>query len=290
MSRLLAGEGALRRALCEGRITPAFQPIIRAPGKVLHGVEVLARWYQPDGSVVTPDSFIPQVVRSGLEPALIRSLMKQAVPTVRALAAATGHPVVVGFNAGPTCLMNPEFAGICEDFLTACGDTGAGLAVEVTEREPLHPKLVPALDRLRTAGVRLVLDDYGTGYAMEQVLSWLRPDVVKIDRSLTALAGEGDPEGLLARHFHVLRRYSVTVLAEGVETRAEYRWLRARGIRLFQGWFTGRPMTSEALLASLRSGTLDKSGKNNGIPDAENRGQLSYTKWLGKGANRNWLH
>jgi EAL domain-containing protein (putative c-di-GMP-specific phosphodiesterase class I) len=290
MSRLMMGEGALRRALCEGHITPAFQPVIREPGSVLHGVEVLARWYQPDGSVITPDRFIPQVVRSGLEPALARTLMKQAVPTVRTLAAVTGRPVVVGFNAGPACLADPEFAGICEDFLAACGDTGAGLAVEVTEREPLHPELVPTLDRLRTAGIRLVLDDYGTGYAMQQVLPWLQPDVVKIDRSLTALAGKGDPEGLLARTLEALRRYSVTVLAEGVETSAEYRWLRARGIPLFQGWLTGRPMAGEALIASLRSGALDKAGNTSGLSDAEKNGLLFQTKWPGKGANRNWSH
>jgi len=135
-----------------------------------------------------------------------------------------------------------------------------------------------------------VLDDYGTGYAMQQVLSWLQPDVVKIDRSLTALAGKGDPEGLLARTLEALRRYNVTVLAEGVETSEEYRWLRARGIPLFQGWLTGKPMPGEALIASLRSGALDKAGETNGVSEVEKNGMLFQTKRPNKDTNRDWSH
>ncbi|ELE9730697.1 EAL domain-containing protein [Enterobacter kobei] len=244
----------LSQALYTGRIVPAYQPIIQVPNGIPVGIEILARWFLSDGSSVPPDIFIPLINRSRLEVALSRSLLLQAAPIMRALSFPTDHPLILGINASPECLASPEFACVCAEFLATCNGTRIRLAVEITEHEPLTSGLLPALCWLQHLGIKIVLDDFGTGYATADVLSWLQPDVVKLDHSLTKLAGKNDPDGILTKTIEMLDRYRVDILAEGVETLTEYRWLAERNINLFQGFLFGRPMLAEPLIQNLRDG------------------------------------
>lgn len=173
---------------------------------------------------------------------------------MRALSFPTDHPLILGINASPECLASPEFACVCAEFLATCNGTRIRLAVEITEHEPLTSGLLPALCWLQHLGIKIVLDDFGTGYATADVLSWLQPDVVKLDHSLTKLAGKNDPDGILTKTIEMLDRYRVDILAEGVETLTEYRWLAERNINLFQGFLFGRPMLAEPLIQNLRDG------------------------------------
>ncbi|EDW1731959.1 EAL domain-containing protein [Salmonella enterica subsp. enterica] len=242
MGNFRVTEGALRKALCARLITPVLQPVVLTPEGIPDGIEVLARWYLPDGSAVRPDAFIEQAVCSGLETAITRQLMEKTAPVVSRLAQSRRQPLVVGFNAGPECLISLAFESACLAFISACGNTGIIPAVEITEREPLTPALVPALMRLRKLGVKIVLDDFGSGYATPEILSWMSPDVVKLDRSLTALAGIGDPYGRLKDALEIVRHSGSAVLAEGVETVREYKWLYAHDVRLFQGYLFSHPV------------------------------------------------
>lgn len=253
MSGFLVTEGALRQALCAGYITPALQPIVRAPEGRTTGIEMLARWFLADGCAVPPDAFIAQASRSGLETAIARTLMEKTAPVACRLAQSLNQPLVVGVNAGPTCLTDPAFAVACAAFISACDNADVSLAVEITEREPLTPALMPALGQLRAMGLKIVLDDFGIGYATADVLPWLLPDLVKLDRSLTMLSGAGDPDGKLTDTLETLNFHGMTILAEGVETHKEYDWLYTNGIRLFQGYLFGRPISPEKLSNSIRT-------------------------------------
>lgn len=243
MSNCIVTEGALRQALCAGQITAALQPVVHAPDGMLNGLEVLARWNLPDGSVISPDAFIAQATRSGQEAAITRELMVKVSPVVCQLASSLKHPLIVGFNAGPGCLANPSFEEACSRFINTCHKDGVILAIEITEREPLTPALLPYLSRLRALGAKIVLDDLGAGYATVDVFPELVPEVVKLDRALTALAGAGDPEGRLACLLGAVQRFGATILAEGVETYREFNWLYGHGVRLFQGYLFGKPIT-----------------------------------------------
>lgn len=253
MSGFLVTEGALRQALCAGYITPALQPIVRAPEGRTTGIEMLSRWFLADGCAVPPDAFIAQASRSGLEAAIARTLMEKTAPVACKLAQSLGQPLVVGVNAGPTCLTDPAFVVACAAFISACNNADVILAVEITEREPLTPALMPALGQLRAMGIKIVLDDFGIGYATADVLPWLLPDLVKLDRSLTMLSGIGDPSGQLTDTLETLNFHGMTILAEGVETRKEYEWLYTNGIRLFQGYLFGRPISPEKPGINIRS-------------------------------------
>jgi EAL domain-containing protein (putative c-di-GMP-specific phosphodiesterase class I) len=253
LSSFLVTEGALRQALCAGNITPAVQPVVRAPDNSTIGIEMLARWFLADGYAVSPDAFIAQATRSRLEVAIARALMKKTAPVACRMAQSLGQPLVVGVNAGATCLTDPAFASACAAFISSNHYSDVSLAVEITEREPLTPSLLPAIGQLRAMGVKIVLDDFGMGYATADVLPWLLPDLVKLDRSLTILAGAGDAEGKLTGALETLNNHGMTILAEGVETCKEYDWLYARGIRLFQGYLFGRPVSPENLGKSICS-------------------------------------
>lgn len=142
MSGVMMTEGALRQALCGELIQPAFQPIHRVPDGIPVGFEVLARWSLPDGGSVSPDIFTAQAARSRLETAIARTLMESAVHTTCRLARALRQPLMVGFNAGPASISDPDFEVCCAAFVTACRGTGVSLVVEVTGREPLIHALV----------------------------------------------------------------------------------------------------------------------------------------------------
>lgn len=235
-------DAQLVRAVKAGDIVPAFQPVVRLADGRMTGTEVLARWRLPDGTVVMPDQFIPRAEALGLAVPLTIGLMARVCGLLRAQSPSPTRPLTVGFNAGPSCLASQVFERACRGFMAAFSAGQVRLAVEVTEREPLTGALEAPLSRLKVAGATVVLDDYGTGYATEAVLDLVLPDVVKTDRSLTRLAGEGDPHGVLTDCLKALEsRAGVQVLAEGVETEEERAWLRARGVPLAQGYLFGRP-------------------------------------------------
>lgn len=242
MTGIIFTDAQLARAVAEQDITPAFQPVVRLADGGITGTEVLARWQLPDGRAVPPDAFIPRAEALGLMVTLTAGLMTRVSGLLRARTPALSGPLTVGFNAGPSCLVSPVFERGCRDFMAAFPAGNVRLAVEVTEREPLTAALAAPLFRLKAAGVTVVLDDYGTGYATEDALDLIQPGVVKTDRSLTRLSGVGDPEGRLERCLKRLRaRPGLQILAEGVETEEELKWLRSRGVSLVQGYLFGRP-------------------------------------------------
>lgn len=232
----------LREAIDAGDIIPVFQPVVCTDDGRIAGVEVLARWYRADGSAVPPEAFIARAERCGLILPLTLKLMARVRQLLTAYSPRLPHPFTVGINAGPSCLREPDFTEACRRFSTAFAPNIVQLAVEVTEHEPLTADLIPALTELRVTGAILVLDDYGTGFADVEALDIIRPDIVKLDRSLTRLAGEGDPDGRLSECLALLgRRPEMRVLAEGVETEAERHWLCEKGIHLAQGYYYASP-------------------------------------------------
>lgn len=262
MSESHVTKDELLQALYTGCIKPVVQLVVGEPDGTPVGLEILARWVQADGCVVSPDAFIAQATRNGLEIAIARTLMEKTAPAAHRMAKSLGQPLVVGINAGPTCIEDPAFEAACATFISVCHYSDVSLALEITEREPLTPSLIPSLLRLRAMGVKIVLDDFGTGYATADVLAWLMPDIVKLDRSLTMLAGAGDPGGQLTVALETLNSNAVTILAEGVETFQEYDWLYSHGIRLFQGYLFSRPVPPEILDISIRKNYLPQTRLN----------------------------
>jgi EAL domain-containing protein (putative c-di-GMP-specific phosphodiesterase class I) len=143
----------------------------------------------------------------------------------------------------------------CLDHLLDCA-TQAGLSpsqlvLEITESEAVQRprEFTRLLDRYRAQGVRMAIDDFGAGYSGLNLLAYFQPDLIKLDMSLVRDIDSTGPRQAIARAvMQVCDDLGIEVIAEGVESLAEFSWFRRVGVRLFQGYLLGRP-AFEALAA-----------------------------------------
>jgi len=250
MKRL--NEALITHAIFSEEIRPVFQPVVNVATGEIIGAEVLARWTTADKSEIPPKVFIPKAMVYGQIVALTLGLMKQVTRLLHAMNLPQGKTLTIGFNAEQACLKSKTFESASQNFMMSLSGAGIQLAVEVTEREPVGTSAVLCLERLRDKGASIVLDDYGTCFSNAAAIKSIQPDIVKIDRSLTMLAGSGDPQGYLTECLlNLAFRKNIQVLAEGVETQKELEWFKKFGINLMQGWLFERPMEWAALQKKL---------------------------------------
>ena len=250
----LALGGELPRAIAEREFAVSFQPIVDLATGEMIAAEALARWHHPDRGDLGPRRFLAAVERSGLLPDFAEAVLDQALAAMlRWRAAGVDAPVAV--NASPRSLLDPAFPRMVLGRLEANGATGSDLVLELTET--LTPAQVDhiggVLDQLRGAGIRLALDDFGTGFSSLGMLDRVRVDELKIDRSFVA-AMDSSPQAAAAVRFTIElgRSLGMLVVAEGVESPRQRRELWTQGCPAGQGHLFGRPMSIEALLATLR--------------------------------------
>ena len=229
---------ALAVDLQTGRIEVALQPI-RRPDGGLFGAEALARW-RFQGEPVTPAVFLPIATRLGLAATLDRIVLRQAVT-----AAVRWDPdVVLSVNLCRDTLTDPDFSPWVATVLAEFDFSARRLAVEVLETHLIESDLeaMNTLIALRAQGVRIMVDDFGIGYAALARLHALAPDVVKIDRTLICAHDESPtPSGLLDAVTEMAHQLGALVIAEGIETDSQLSAAVAAGCDAMQGFLLGRP-------------------------------------------------
>jgi len=246
---------ALRLAMRNGEIVPFFQPTVDTMKGGVRGAEVLARWRKPDGTLVSPAHFIPLAEQSGLIYELTNVLMKRACEEVGATYAARPH-LRLGFN-----LFAGHFdeAKIVEDVKAVF--TGSRIAfdqivLEVTERAPL-PDLDEArkvIASLQEMGVRVAIDDVGTGHGGLSYLLKLGVDIIKIDKMfIDAISTERYSQIIIETLVELARTMNMEVIAEGVETFEQVEYLRLKGINEAQGFVFAPPLPASSYLALVEA-------------------------------------
>jgi len=222
--------------LAVGAIDVAFQPIQLSDGR-LGGFEALARWTH-SGTAVSPATFLPMARRLGCIATLDRLVLAKAVRE----AGLWGEPVAVSVNLDGATLADPRFVDYVLEVCAAPFSTSR-LAVEVLETDLIehNDAALETLRRLRSTGVRVAVDDFGAGYASLVRLQTLEPDIVKIDRSLTAGLTDGQPTPLLAGVTQLAHKIGAIVVVEGVETHGQLEAALAAGCNAVQGYLLGRP-------------------------------------------------
>ncbi|MFP5372979.1 MAG: EAL domain-containing protein, partial [Actinomycetes bacterium] len=260
-------ERRLRHAMEHGGLSLHHQPVVALPSGQVTGVEPLARWHDPELGCVPPDSFIPVAEATGLIVDLGRWVLHTACRE------ATGWPTgpsglapTVAVNVSPVQLAQPGFIDDVTSALAASGLSPERLCLEITETAAITDLASTAgrLAELRQLGVRLALDDFGSGYSSLTLLRGLPVHLVKIDRSFIERVTRDTADAVLVRFIieaaHSLGR---RVCAEGVETPEQARQLVAMGCDAAQGWFFGRAQpASPGLVRALgeRSATLPAAG------------------------------
>ena len=259
-------ENDLRRAIERGELRLHYQPLVDLTTDRIVGFEALVRWQHPVRGLVPPLSFIPLAEETGLIVPLGRWVLETACRQAREWRdARPGAPqLMMSVNLSARQFGQPDLVDQVVAILAETGLDPTTLELEITESVVMDQSEVGirTLHRLRDMGVRLVLDDFGTGYSSLAYLKHLPLDTIKIDRTFVAgLDGEADRsivEAVIALA-HGLR---ISVVAEGIETEAQFEILRAMGCDTGQGYLFARPLPepdAARLLSPGRSGASTRA-------------------------------
>ena len=253
---------ALTMALLKGEIEIAMQPKIAfADGRHI-GFEALVRW-RHEGEPVAPPTLVEVAEETGLIVALGAKVLDLALGTIRHLRDREMNPGSIAVNVAAAQLRQDDFIETVTFLLEKHRLDAAALEIEVTENVLLDSAaegIASNLATLHEMGVRISLDDFGTGYASLAHLKRFKVDCLKIDRSFVRDL-ERDPEDAILTRTIISLAHSLNleVVAEGIETVEQYRFLEEHGCDYAQGYLISRPIESDAVEAYLLS-YLEKDG------------------------------
>ncbi len=245
----------LRSAILAGQLLLHYMPLASAADGRLCGFEALVRWSHPTRGLVPPLDFIPLAEESGLIGPLGEWVLRRAC----ADAAAWPDDVRVAVNLSPRQVHQAEILDLVCEVLDATGLPPARLELEITETA-LFEDVGRALDNLRALkarGLRIAMDDFGTGFSSLATLQSFPFDTLKIDKSFVqAIHNDARATAIVRAVLGLGHSLGMPVVAEGVESEEQLAFLRAEGCAEVQGFGIGRPVPLEALAASLGGGAL----------------------------------
>jgi diguanylate cyclase (GGDEF)-like protein/PAS domain S-box-containing protein len=242
-------EHELAHAAERGEFELFFQPQVHLGDTRLVGAEALIRWRHPVRGLVPPGEFMPVVNTSGISERIANWVLQTACRQARAWELA-GHPLRVGINLSPSQLQSGDLARTVAEVLAATGVTPKLIELEVTEDILLtdEQRVLDTFLRIQKLGVRLVFDDFGTGYASLSYLKKFPLDGLKIDRSFVRdLLTDSDDAAIVSSTVSLGKQLGLSVIAEGIETRATADLLATMGCEEGQGYYFGKPMPVAAL-------------------------------------------
>lgn len=251
-------EQELRGAWERGELRLAYQPIFRTRDRRMVGVEVLLRWQHPSLGAIPPSVFIEVAEQSGLieviGPKVLRAACMEAVQWPRN---ADGEGLFVSVNVSPRQLRGGELPAQVAQCLQESGLPASRLHLELTETAVIGDEMLAAqlLDKLHRTGVKVWLDDFGTGFSGLSHLRQVPVDGVKIDKSFVAdMQRDPDDLALTTAIIAMAHALGITVVAEGIEQEAQFDLLAQRGCDLGQGYWLSRPVTATAVVQLIQSG------------------------------------
>jgi len=245
--RMVLGAG-LRRALDGNQLLLLYQPKVSLRTGALTGVEALVRWQHPERGLVLPDAFIPLAEDSGLIRQIARWVLHEACTQARRWSEDGRSPIRVAINLSARQFID---GGLVIEVAHALAQTELPadlLELEITESMMMaHPeRAAETLLEIKAMGVHVSIDDFGTGYSSLARLKKFPFDSVKIDRSFIAdVAVDADDAAIVSAVIAMAHNLRLKVVAEGVETPEQIRFLRERNCDEVQGYLVSRPITAE---------------------------------------------
>jgi EAL domain-containing protein (putative c-di-GMP-specific phosphodiesterase class I) len=247
-------EAHLRGAAGRGELIVHYQPMYELESGRLTALEALVRWQHPERGLLPPGEFLELAEETGLIVPLGDWVLRAATAQVRRWCDALGAPIAVSVNVSGRQLEERGLIGSVEAALAESGLPPSLLVLELTESMRLRdPDTGARLERLRSRGVRLALDDFGSGYSSLGYLRRLPIDVVKIDRSFVHALGEPRAAGFLDAVIGLARSLDLTAIAEGIETDDQRERLARMNCPLGQGFRLGRPRAATDVERLLRA-------------------------------------
>ncbi len=242
----LESERALREAVEQQSFELHYQPQMDKTGQHPVSVEALIRWRASDGRLIAPLTFIPLAEEIGLIDAIGHWALCQACGTV-ARWREDGLPGLgMAVNLSAIQLRNPSLPLALNQVLRQTGLPGSALTLEITESVAMQDPqaCIERLDAIRQLGVHVAIDDFGTGYSSLAYLKRLPLDYLKLDRAFVEdLETDSNDAAICAATIGLAHNLGLTVVAEGVETVGQHRYLASLGCDAYQGFLFSRPLS-----------------------------------------------
>ena len=249
--------GDLRQGIEQSEFLTYFQPQFDA-GRTLVGAEILIRWQHPERGLILPNEFIPLAEESGLILELGEYVLEVALEMLRSWLSAgmISSSFRVSVNISPLQFKQAKFVKNTEYMIGNSGLEPMGLTLEVTESMLLDDmeSAVEKILALKKIGVRFAVDDFGTGYSSLAYLKSLPVDEIKIDRSFIRDAIQNDRDAALVEAIvNLASRLNLDAIAEGVDTKELYEYLKQLGCNAYQGYLFSKPLPQEDFQYFLKS-------------------------------------
>ncbi|MEF2552645.1 bifunctional diguanylate cyclase/phosphodiesterase [Aurantimonas sp. A2-1-M11] len=231
-------ERELRAAILLNELELAYQPIVRVDG-TLHGLEALVRWRHPLRGVIPPVDFVPIAEQSMLIDLLGEWVFRRACRDGMGAGSLS-----IGVNFSASQLKRDDVVAMVDRVLAETGMPASRIVIEITESVAMNANehVIRRLTALRALGVRISLDDFGTGFCGFSYLRTFPIDSLKIDRSFVARLGDSEAENVLITALaSVANAMGLSLVAEGIETAEQMVLATTAGCRLLQGYHIARP-------------------------------------------------
>jgi diguanylate cyclase (GGDEF)-like protein/PAS domain S-box-containing protein len=257
-------ETRLRRALENGQLSLAYQPQLSLRGGQIAGLEALLRWHDPEEGMIPPARFIPVAEETGLIIPLGEWVLKTACTQAQAWQEAGYAPIRMAVNVSGLQFKRLDFVDMVESTLRETGFDPNLLEIELTESiimENVKDAIMTLAD-LKVRGIHLAIDDFGTGYSSLVYLKNFPFDRIKIAQEFVrTISMNHDHEAIVEAIIYMASSLDLNVIAEGVETKAQLDFLRARKCQSMQGYYFSPPVAAESWTPSYERFLARKGGR-----------------------------
>jgi diguanylate cyclase (GGDEF)-like protein/PAS domain S-box-containing protein len=243
-------ERELRVAVDHAELVVHYQPIVALPDRTVSRCEALVRWTHPSRGLLLPAEFLAIAEETGLIVTMGEWVLREACRQAREWRL-DGHDITITVNVSTRQLDQPGFADVVRAALAQSELPPAALCLEITETETMRgvQRVASRLDALRRIGVRIALDDFGSGYSSLTYLRALPLDIIKIDKSFVmGIIDDPQDRAVVAGIVMLGRQTERDVIAEGVETEALHRALVGLGCGFAQGFLYERARPAPELV------------------------------------------
>ena len=225
-----------------------FQPKVDSITNKIIGAEALVRWIKKDGSMIYPDQFIPLFESNGMIIELDYYVYREVFKYIRNRLDLGLDVVPISMNISRVHFMNDELASYIEELLAEYKIPTEYIEFELTESiyiDRIH-KILPFVDKMRSLGIKISMDDFGSGYSSLNLLNNLPIDVLKLDKVFLSNDNlSKNQKIILSCVISMAKQLNIKVLCEGVENKEQSDFLTTAGCDMFQGFYFSRPICED---------------------------------------------